>query len=76
MPFAILQAELARLLYPVFIHCYLHLIEKEATEDAAQLMGKHKKRFSEVEGASSRTRLQARIPSSPVSLVSRAHRVD
>ncbi|KAK9792235.1 hypothetical protein WJX73_002210 [Symbiochloris irregularis] len=52
------QAELVRLLYPVFIHCYLHLIEKEAVEDAAQLMSKHKKRFLEADGGSSRTRLQ------------------
>lgn len=53
-----LQAELARLLYPIFIHCYLHLIEKEATAAAAQLMSKHKKRFSEAPGVNTRTRLQ------------------
>lgn len=56
-----LQVELARLLYPLFIHVYLRLVSKEASEAAAQLFSKHKRRFAEATGINSRTRLQVRI---------------
>ena len=40
------QEELARVLYPLFIHCYLELISKRATSEAHQLLTKQKHRFT------------------------------
>ena len=41
------QAELHRLLYPVFIHVYLKLVSAGATKHAAQLFSQHQRRFSQ-----------------------------
>ncbi|KAA6423212.1 hypothetical protein WJX79_007050 [Trebouxia sp. C0005] len=38
--------ELARVLYPLFIHCYLELITKRATSEAHRLLTKQKQRFT------------------------------
>lgn len=40
------REELARVLYPLFIHCYLELISKRATSEAHQLLTKQKHRFT------------------------------
>ncbi len=40
-----LQGELKRLLYPIFIHCYLELINLNASGDGLELMARHQKRF-------------------------------
>lgn len=41
-----MQDELARVLYPLFIHCYLELITKRATSEAHRLLTKQKQRFT------------------------------
>lgn len=35
-----LQPELSRTLYPTFLHCYLHLVSKDATAMASALLNK------------------------------------
>lgn len=42
----VVQDELARVLYPMFIHCYLELISKRATSEAHRLLTKQKQRFT------------------------------
>lgn len=40
------QDEFARVLYPLFVHCYLELITKRATSEAHRLLTKQKQRFT------------------------------
>ncbi len=47
-PPPLLQPELSRLLYPVFVHCYLALVEKGATGLASNLMDKYKRRLDDM----------------------------
>jgi hypothetical protein len=42
------QLELSRLLYPVFVHCYLALVEKGATGLASNLMDRYKRRMDDM----------------------------
>lgn len=56
--YAILQDELARVLYPMFIHCYLELISKRATSEAHQLLTKQKQRFISTGATTSKIRQQ------------------
>ena len=53
-----LQDELARVLYPLFIHCYLELISKRATSEAHQLLTKQKQRFISTGATTSKIRQQ------------------
>ena len=53
------QPELRRVLYPLFIHTFLQLVERGAAAEAAQLMGRHKRRFGEGAPHPSKTRKQA-----------------
>ncbi|KAL3137829.1 hypothetical protein ABBQ38_005084 [Trebouxia sp. C0009 RCD-2024] len=50
--------ELARVLYPMFIHCYLELISKRATSVAHQLLTKQKQRFISTGATTSKIRQQ------------------
>ena len=50
--------ELRRILYPVFIHTILELVERGAPGDAAQLMNRYKRQFAENSAFSSRMRKQ------------------
>lgn len=52
------QDELARVLYPLFIHCYLELISKRATSEAHQLLTKQKQRFISTSATTSKIRQQ------------------
>ncbi|KAK9828987.1 hypothetical protein WJX72_003246 [[Myrmecia] bisecta] len=50
--------ELSRVLYPVFLHCYLELVNKGSTADAHQLLSKYRKRFVMAGGQPSKVRTQ------------------
>lgn len=41
-----MQGEMSKVLWPVFLHCYLGLVKRNATAEAHQLMTKHKARFT------------------------------
>lgn len=43
----ILQPELRRVLYPVFIHSFLELVERGAPGESSQMMMRYKRRFAE-----------------------------
>ena len=55
-----LQPELRRILYPIFIHTFLDLMQKGATAEAMQLMTRFKRRFREDAAFPSKIRKQAR----------------
>ena len=55
-----LQPELRRILYPIFIHTFLDLMQKGATAEAMQLMNRFKRRFREDAAFPSKIRKQAR----------------
>jgi WD40 associated region in TFIID subunit, NTD2 domain len=40
------QAEMTKVLWPVFLHCYLGLVKRNVTAEAHLLMTKHKARFT------------------------------
>lgn len=42
-----LQMELRRILYPVFIHTFLEIVERGAPGEAAQLMNRYKRQLAE-----------------------------
>ena len=44
---------MTKVLWPVFLHCYLGLVKRNATAEAHQLMTKHKGRFTAGTAASS-----------------------
>lgn len=50
--------ELRRILYPVFIHTILELVERGAPGEAAQLMHRYKRQFAENSAFPSRMRKQ------------------
>jgi WD40 associated region in TFIID subunit, NTD2 domain len=52
-PDVVIQAEMTKVLWPVFLHCYLGLVKRNATAEAHQLMTKHKGRFTAGTAASS-----------------------
>ena len=54
----IMQGELSRILYPIFIHCYLELIKLRATSEAHQLLNKQAGRFTTSGNSSAKTRKQ------------------
>ncbi len=56
------QAELARVLYPVFLHTYLDLVGQGAAGEAAALMARHRARFTEPGGRASKLRTQVPRP--------------
>jgi len=56
------QAELARVLYPVFLHTYLDLVGQGAASEAAALMARHRTRFTEPGGRASKLRTQVPRP--------------
>ncbi len=47
-----LQHELSSILYPVFVHTYLHLISLGAAAEASALIASHKQRFIDAAGGS------------------------
>ena len=53
------QPELRRVLYPLFIHTFLQLVERGAPGDAAQFMARYKRRLLEGAAHASKTRRQA-----------------
>jgi hypothetical protein len=53
-------------LYPVFIHTFLNLLERGGAGEAAQFMGRHKRRFCEAAAHPSRTRKQVQLRSQRV----------
>ena len=55
-----LQPELRRVLYPIFIHTFLDLMQKGATAEAMQLMNRFKRRFREDAAFPSKIQKQAR----------------
>lgn len=55
------QHELAQVLYPVFIHCCLKLVEAQAAAEASQLISKHRQRFTNPGGQPSKIRMQVQI---------------
>ena len=55
-----MQAELGRVLYPVFLHTYLDLVDQGAAAAAAALMARHRRRFTEAGGRTSKLRMQVR----------------
>ena len=48
------------MLYPVFLHTYLDLVDQGAAAAAAALMARHRRRFTEAGGRTSKLRMQAR----------------
>ncbi|BDA43395.1 Transcription initiation factor TFIID subunit 5 [Coccomyxa sp. Obi] len=52
------KMELRRILYPVFIHTILELVERGAPGEAAQLMNRYKRQFAENSAFPSRLRKQ------------------
>ena len=55
---ASLQPELRRILYPIFIHTFLDLMQKDSTAEAMQLMNRFKRRFREDAAFPSKIRKQ------------------
>ena len=55
-----MQPELRRILYPVFIHTFLDLMQKGSTAEAMQLMNRFKRRFREDAAFPSKIRKQVR----------------
>ena len=53
-----MQPELRRILYPIFIHTFLDLMQKTATAEAMQLMNRFKRRFREDAAFPSKIRKQ------------------
>ena len=49
---------MSRVLWPVFLHCYLGLVKRNATAEAHQLMTRHKARFTAGAGAASQQHTQ------------------
>ena len=41
----VLQEDLQKLLYPVFVHCYLRLVRQSTVAEAQQMLAKHHSRF-------------------------------
>eukprot|EP00879_Flechtneria_rotunda_P021915 GHRR01023110.1.p1 GENE.GHRR01023110.1~~GHRR01023110.1.p1 ORF type:complete len:513 (+),score=201.87 GHRR01023110.1:225-1763(+) len=52
------KAELQRVLYPVFVHVYLQLVQYGASNTAADLLKRYRRRFVEVGGRQSSIRAQ------------------
>ena len=52
------QGELSKVLYPVFMHCYLGLVKRNATVEAHQLMTRHKARFTTAAGSANQQHMQ------------------
>ena len=52
------QGELSKVLYPVFMHCYLGLVKRNATAEAHQLMSRHKARFTTAAGSANQQHMQ------------------
>lgn len=52
------QGELSRILYPIFIHCYLELISLRAISEAHQLLNKQSPRFTSSGESSAKMRKQ------------------
>lgn len=50
------------MLYPVFLHTYLDLVDQGAAAAAAALMARHRRRFTEAGGRSSKLRTQVPAP--------------
>lgn len=53
-----MQPELRRILYPIFIHTFLDLMQKGSTAEAMQLMNRFKRRFREDAAFQSKIRKQ------------------
>lgn len=53
-----LQHELAQLLYPIFIHCCLKLVDAQAASEASQLISRYSRRFTTLGGNPSKIRMQ------------------
>lgn len=53
---------MTKVLWPVFLHCYLGLVKRNATAEAHQLMTKHKARFTAAAAASSQQHTQVGMP--------------
>lgn len=53
-----MQPELQRILYPVFVHTFLDLMQKGSTAEALQLMNRFKRRFREDAAFPSKIRKQ------------------
>lgn len=62
-----MQPELRRILYPVFIHTFLDLMQKGSTAEAMQLMNRFKRRFREDAAFPSKIRKQVDIKHPPPS---------
>lgn len=53
------------MLYPVFLHTYLDLVDQGAAAAAAALMARHRRRFTEAGGRTSKLRMQVLDPAMP-----------
>ena len=53
-----MQAELHRVLYPLFIHIYIKLTACKAGSQASQFIAQHQKRFSQEGSSAADTRAQ------------------
>lgn len=52
------RGEMSKVLWPVFLHCYLGLVKRNATAEAHQLMTKHKTRFTAAAAAATQQHTQ------------------
>ena len=59
------QPELRRVLYPLFIHTFLRLVERGAPGDAARFMARCKRRF--LEGAAHASKMRRQVGHAPLS---------
>ena len=62
---SVCQRELGRVLYPVFLHTCLDLVDQGAAAAAAALMARHRRRFTEAGGRTSKLRMQVPTRSCP-----------